>query len=168
MFNPKSIGIIFDISLNHYNGSRIIDLIKKDLIDFAVKLGLNSGIYVSHPDWHDVPRNQGESVFYISSYKEPISFNLGNALEQASDLINVQEGDKYIFFITDRYSNKINNQVKKTLDFYECSDCRFIFIGIGDNYDKESFFNYHMDTPSIINILNKEINEIRWFNKSGS
>jgi hypothetical protein len=152
------VGIVLDISIQHRNGSRHIDIVKSGLVDFSTKLGLNCGIYVAHPNKHEMPRQQGESVAGIFSYSEPLGFRPADAFLQATEMIAAQEADeKYVVLITDRF--RPSNQYLKPLSLNESRKygCKFLFLGIGDTYDRSDLNKfkehkdcsvYHFDDPA--------------------
>lgn len=157
-FNRQIIvGVVFDISMQHHADSRrYIDIIKESLVRFAVKLGLNCGVYVAHPDNHTMPRLQGESVHSIVSYKEEIGFKVYPALAQCLDMISANEADeKYVVLLTDRYKTKSKYQYEKVSKLNESRQkgCKFLFVGIGNRYDHESFAELggiHVSDPNIV------------------
>lgn len=113
------LALILDISPQNYlGGIRLIKLIKTQLIELAVEMGLSGGLYVSHINNHKVPRRQGESVYQIDEYVEEEGFDVGKAMKRASNVLKLEDPDdqKYIILISDRvepnYSYKIN-KIKK-------------------------------------------------------
>jgi hypothetical protein len=130
------VGIALDLSIQHHtDGRRYIDIVKEGLVEFTTKLGLNCGVYVAHPDRHEMPRQQGDSVSGVFSYKEPFPFKATDALRQATEMIAAQDAEeKYVIYITDRYRSAQKNQYDKTLMLNEARKygCKFLFFGIGN------------------------------------
>lgn len=162
------VGIALDLSTQHHtDGRRYIDIVKDGLVDFATKLGLNCGLYVAHPDRHEMPRQQGESVAGVFSYMEPHPFKATDALRQATEMIAAQEGEeKFVIYITDRYRSLRKNQYDKTLMMSKGNNygCNFLFFGIGDKCEDLKAFEgdcvktYQVDDPAqVAEIINQVI-----------
>lgn len=138
---PILIGAIFDLSAAHTgDGVRNIDVVKDILLKKLLDEQVMSKIYISHPDWRTIPRDQGESTYYVASYREPPKFSIDTMFKNAVTLIGeCAEGcDKYIFLITDRFQAPVNFQYRKgflanKIRDYDTKICVF---GVGDNYDR--------------------------------
>lgn len=102
-------GIIFDVP-----PSAFLNSIKESLVQYLVETGMSSRMYVSHPDWQ-IPRDQGESVYYVTSYKSPASFNAGMAFKDTVSIIGLRNEDceKYILLITNNFQAPKNQQYRK-------------------------------------------------------
>ena len=131
------IGVVFDLSpLHNGSGIRNLDIVKNILVKEILE---NKRIYVSHPDWQSIPRDQGESTYYVAAYKEPDKFYIDKMLRNVVTMIGecAEDCDKYVFLITDRFQAPINFQYRKgflanNIHGYKTKMCVF---GIGDNYD---------------------------------
>jgi hypothetical protein len=136
---PILIGVIFDLSTTYNgDGSRNIDIVKEVLLKVLDKQVM-AKIYVSHPDWHTLPRDQGESTYYVASYQEPSKFSIDVMFKNAVTLVgeDSEDSDKYVFLITDRFQAPVNFHYRKgflanNIRGYSTKICVF---GIGDNYD---------------------------------
>jgi hypothetical protein len=148
-FRQFIVGIVLDISLQHHTDTkRYIDIVKSGLIDFAVKLGLNCGIYVAHPNNHHMPRQQGESVALIDSYTDP-EINAHELVLQCLDMVSSQESDeKYIFFITDRFQTRSSYHYKKAVKLNKTRGygCKIVLIGVGNRYDRRALEKLRSDS----------------------
>lgn len=100
-------GIIFDLPQ-----SSALTVLKDSLIKHLVLD--TSRMYISCPEWQ-IPRDQGESVFYVASYKELKSFNIETAFKSTVTIIGEQNEDceKYVLLITDRFQAPRNHQYRK-------------------------------------------------------
>ena len=133
------IGVVFDISSNSQtNGIRNIDIIK----DILLKNILNddfSRIYVSHPQFTTVPRDQGESTYCLISYKEPDKFSIDEMFKKAVMIVGecAEDCEKHIFLITDRFQTLVNYQYRKSFLMNEVRGypIKFHIYGIGEIYD---------------------------------
>lgn len=137
------IGVVFDLSKLNGDNTRNLDIVKNILLKNVLDVNPSSKIYVSHPKWQTIPRDQGESTYYIVSYQEPTGFYVDTALKAAVSLIgdSAEDCDKYIFLITDRFQAPHNYQYRKgflanNIRGYSTKMCVF---GIGDSYDNMTF-----------------------------
>jgi len=133
------IGVVFDLSTLHNNGTRNLDIVKDIILKNILDVKPSSKIYVFHPKWPTIPRDQGESTYYVISYQEPPGFYIDSALKSAVTLIGecAEDCDKYIFLITDRFQSPRNYQYRKgflvnNIRGYSTKMCVF---GVGDGYD---------------------------------
>lgn len=135
------IGVVFDLSATYNgDGSRSIDIVKDVLLNKVLNEESLSKIYISHPDWHATPRDQGESTYYVVSYREPPKFSIDLMFKNAITVIGecAEDGDKYVFLFTDRFQAPVNFHYRKgflsnNIRGYETKICVF---GIGTNYDR--------------------------------
>jgi len=134
------VGIVIDFETSQAVGDRtFLDVLKESLIGFATKLGLNCGIFVAHPDNQQLSRRQGESVASIARFRSP-KRNVEKSLKQAWEVISGQERnvEKYVVLVTDCYSQKKKYNYEKAmiLNRSRRSGCKFLYIGVGNQYDK--------------------------------
>lgn len=167
------IGVIFDISSTNFTyNQKNIDYIKEVLVKTILDQKVNSKIYVSHPDWNTVPKNQGDSTFFVISYKEPKVFSIEKMFKDTVSIIGEckEECDKHILIITDRFKSKFNFQYKKGFLANNIRDynTKIHVFGFGDDYDKEplatmvesyGFKFYHLNELNEFNEKVKTINE---------
>lgn len=136
------IGVIFDLSTLHNDGTRNLDIVKNILIKNVLDVKPTSKIYVSHPKWKIIPKDQGESTYYIVSYQEPADFFIDSSFKNTVTLIgeNSEDCDKCIFLITDRFISPRNYQYRKGFlaNNIRGYSTKIRVFGIGDNYDKLS------------------------------
>jgi len=134
------VGAVFDLSTSYEGGTRNIDIVKDLLLKKVLEEKALSRVFVSHPSWQTVPKDQGESTYYIASYTEPPKFAIDVMFKNAITVIGecVEDCDKYVFLITDRFQAPHNFQYRKgflsnNIRGYDTKICVF---GIGDNYDR--------------------------------
>ena len=136
------IGTVFDISMSHDKTGRIIDSAKNLLIKCVLDKNVLTRIYTSHPNWDKIPKDQGESTYYLITYQEVLNFSVDVLLKKAINLIDqsVEEVDKHIVLFTDRFVAPLNSKYKKAFLFNEIRgyNMKIHVIGIGNNYDKIS------------------------------
>lgn len=137
---PLLVGVIFDLSIAHGpDGRRNIDVIKDALIQRVLDNKVMSKIYVAAPSWMAIPRDQGESTYYIISYKEPEKFSIDMLFKQAVTVVGecLEDTDKHIFLFTDRFHSPHNYQYRKGFLTNEIRDygIKISVFGIGDSSD---------------------------------
>lgn len=138
--HPSLIGVVFDISNNSQsNGVRNIDIIKNVLLDKILDGKTLSKLYISHPDFKTIPRDQGESTFCLISYQEPPKFSIDDMFKRAVSNVGEckEDCEKHIFLITDRFQTLINYQYRKSFLMNEIRGypIKFHIYGIGSSYD---------------------------------
>lgn len=163
---PIIIGVVFDLEVIHNDGSRNINIIRDLLIKEVMDKYNSSIIYVYHPEWSKIPRDQGASTYCLVSYKQPASFSVDLALRDTVELIGSYPENnckKHIFLFTDRFVSPKNFQYKKAFLSNQIRgyNTKIDIFGIGDQYDKislkgmvESFgYNFnHADEAKMINL----------------
>ena len=138
---PKLIGVVFDISSNSQNnGVRNIDLIKDVLLNKILDGKSFSKLYISHPEYVNIPRDQGESTYCLISYKEPPKFSIDEAFKRAVMTVGqcAEDCEKHIFLITDRFETFCNYQYRKSFLMNEVRgfSTKIHVFGLGLIYDK--------------------------------
>lgn len=144
-----AIGIVLDISFkSYYSGERYIDIIKQMLIKFAVKLGINGGLFISPVEY--IPTKQGDSVHNISIYDEMQPIKIDLLMKNAKEIVLFEdlETNKYVIFVTDRYKASDKYKLTKHID----DSCNFVLIGIGEKYDKslQELGGTHIESPDLL------------------
>lgn len=104
------IGVIFDLS-----SINDINLIKDYLLNKVLNNSVNTKIYIYNLEWNQIPKTQGESTYYIATYKENLNFKIDKAFKDTVTLIGQYEEDceKYIYLFTSRFGLNNNFQYKK-------------------------------------------------------
>lgn len=168
------IGVVFDLSIAHgSDGIRNIDNIKHILLNNILNSNAFTKIYVSHHDWLKIPKDQGESTYYIISYTEPPTFTIDYAFKQAVTTTGEcrEDCEKYVFLFTDRFTSVKNFQYRKAFIINDVRDygIKMCVFGIGPNYDdkmlksiSEEYYAYfqHLNdakelTEALVNLLEK-------------
>lgn len=158
------IGVVFDLSIAHgSDGVRKIDKIKQILLNNVLNTNLFTKIYVAHHEWLKIPKDQGESTYYLISYNEPISFSIEYAFKQAVTMVGEcrEDCDKYVFLFTDRFSAAKSFQYRKA---FLVNDVRgyaikFCVFGTGTNYDDKMLKSMSEEYNAFFKDLN-EPNEL--------
>jgi|LakMenE01Jun11ns_1017448.scaffolds.fasta_scaffold9912150_2 hypothetical protein len=139
----KSIGLIFDVSIRHSkNGRRIIDVLKKKMIDIARQLFVDGedSFYLYHPEITEMVTTHGDQVCAIGNYNtDGWKFNMQNAFRQTLYVLLAEPltSKKYLFFITDRITEKQSIEKALHINDKELIDCNFFLVGVGDHYDHQ-------------------------------
>ena len=119
------------------SGLTDVDIVK----DILLKKFLDDDkrVYVSHPDFRVLPRDSGESTYYIATYREPLKFSVDVLFRQAINLVGecVEDCDKYVFLITNRFQTLNNYQYRKGFlsSGIRNYPIKFFVFGVGDSYD---------------------------------
>lgn len=168
----KSVGLIFDVSVRHCkNGKRIIDVVKKQIIE-VIRKYFDDGeddLYLYHPEIVESVALHGEQVCSVGNYDtDGWKFNMSWAFRQTLYVLMSEDltHRKYLFFITDRFDEPHNIEKAFQINEKEMIDCNFVFIGIGKNYNKKYFEEiskksnvkfYHLQEPeNLVNYIFKE------------
>lgn len=138
---PLVIGAVFDMTVAHgASGVRNIDVLKEALVQKTMDDDVLTKIYVAHPDWIKIPKDQGESTYYLATYQEPPSFAIDKVFKQAVQLVgdHPEDSDKYIFLMTDRFYAPHNYQYRRAFLFNNIRgyNLKICVYGFGDVYDK--------------------------------
>lgn len=163
------IGVVFDLSVLHKDGSTNLDIVKNILLKNILDKNVLSKIYVSQLDF-GIPRDQGESTYYLITYKKSDKFSIDLSFKNAIEIVGeyAEDCDKYVFLITDCFQSSINYQYKKGFLFnnirgYKTKICVF---GIGDFYDKITIKSIAEENDGIFmhlptaNLLEEKISEL--------
>lgn len=127
------LGIVLDLP-----NSSTLSLLKESLVKYLVDSGMTSRMYVALPD-AQIPKDQGESVYCVSTYKTPVSFNVGTAFKDAVTIIGERNEDceKYVVLITDNFVAPKNQMYRKPMMMNSIRgyDSKIIVFGLS-NADK--------------------------------
>lgn len=148
----KSIALIFDVSIRHAgNGRRIIDVIKKKMIDVVRELLVDGedSFYLYHPQITETVSTHGEQVGAIGNYNsDGWKFNVQYAFKQSLYVLMAEPLTyrKYVFFITDRITDKKAIDKAIHINEKEMIDSHFFLIGVGNQYDKKCIIDFNGST----------------------
>lgn len=158
----KSVGLIFDVSVRHgSDGRRLIDNLKKRMIEVIRHLFVDGedGFYLYHPKITETVTSHGDQVAAVGNYNtDGWKFNLQNAVRQTLYVLMAEPLTyrKYLIFITDRITEDKALEKALHINDKEIIDCHFIFIGVGNFYDKNILNKYqelenvdvfHLESP---------------------
>lgn len=141
----KCVGLIFDLSIRHdSNGKRIIDIVKKQMIDIVRELLVDGEdtFYLYHPQIYESVISHAESVCAIGNYNsDGWQFNVNYALRQTLYVMLSEDitFNKYIIIVTDRLFDQNIMEKAIFLNNKENINCHFFLIGIGDFFQKNLF-----------------------------
>jgi hypothetical protein len=132
----KIVSVIFDLSLQHESGKRIIDILKKDLVEIVVEKDEELLFFVASKN-NNFPKGCGESIQQIDSYIEPPDFNLSHTFRRSiSNITNtVEDVDKVLLLITNRFDEKYKGHYKSLFDMkkYKKAEYDVCFVEIHEN-----------------------------------
>lgn len=159
--NPKVLGIVLDISLRHIKENRLLDIVKKQLIDFVQVYDNGENLlYLYNPNLVEALTNRGMFISAIGNYEtDGVQFNLTDPLKQTLFIIASHQGDKKLVLITDRiqsnnfYSLSKIEMINKNQNF----DIDFEIIGIGDGFDPDLKWTKKILDPSVLSQTLQEI-----------
>lgn len=156
----RVLGLALDISLVHIpEGNRVLDVVKKQLIDFTRETMEGEDIfYLYHPELIDPVYDIGKIVSAIGNYEtDGWLFDLRYALKLTYYVVAAQDDDaqKMVMFITNRAKDEIATKKLLMLEDRDQSGCQFVFVGIGNSYDRsvldivhDQVTYFHLDQPS--------------------
>lgn len=168
MFNSKIIGLVLDVSLRHSGEDRLIDTVKKKMVQFIREdLDGEDILYLYHPEVMEPTIYPGAQVASISNYEtDGWEIDLELALKQSLFVIEAEDEGcpKYLVLITDRATN--SRPLKKVCSINKRDDIgsKILVIGIGDRYrpsvvDGLDLTYRHLDSPQdLSNVLKEETN----------
>ena len=160
--NPKSVGVVLNLSLRHMkDGLRLADIVKEELIKFVRTFDDEDFFYVFRENNLKPTNLRGKQVYEISNYQpKEIVDNPAFALQQTLYVLAAEDDDsqKFLYFITDCHENdkavkKIMNLNKK--DAFKI-DINVVTIG---NFTEQSAFGLHLDNPHQLEEYFKEKNK---------
>ncbi|MHA2428249.1 MAG: hypothetical protein ACXADB_09525 [Candidatus Hermodarchaeia archaeon] len=155
----KLVGVVLDLSLRHIGGHRIIDTVKKQLVDFVRQyLGGEDLLYLYHPFVFEPAETIGPIVSSIGNYEtDGWVFDLNAALIQTYYILAAEDidFDKTYLLITDRIQDSAAIDKLFRLEDRDETESRFILVGIGNQYERQVLMdrsaNYlHFDDPSTL------------------
>lgn len=157
MFTSKGISVVFDLSLRHYRGRRIVDTVKNQLTEWLqASLEEHEDVfYLYHPDVLEPVFSVGEAVAAVMNYETDGGlFDHRYALVQSFYILIGQDvSQRCLLFVTDRLQDKMIAKKLVTLRHREQIDAEIILVGIGKQYDKEALevegaLTFHLDDPA--------------------
>lgn len=121
-------GIVLDLP-----NSSTLTLLKDSLVKYLVDSGMMARMYVAFPD-APLPRDQGESVYFVSTYKFPVGFNVGTAFRDAVTIIGERNEncEKYVVLITDNFLAPKSQMYRKPMmmNLVRGYDSKIIVFGL--------------------------------------
>jgi hypothetical protein len=163
----KSVGLIFDVSIRHFEKKgRIIDFLKKLMVNVVVNLFVDQedSFYLYDPEIYEATEFNGNKVALIGNYNtDGRLINLNYAFKQTlyilmGEPINFR---KYLIFITDRIEE--SKFIEKALKTNKSEDINsyFYLIGVGENYNNEVLNKFkNLDNVSVFHI--KDLNDLSY------
>lgn len=130
---PILVGLVFDMDDFKVGKSFAYREVKRSLIRFAQKIGMNCTIYVAGNE--NFPNTCGQTVQQIFSYQSSKDTSkLGKKLSECVSGVGcAEESSKYIFVVTNRYVKSEMYQYKKNLKLNDDKSlgCKFVFFEMG-------------------------------------
>ena len=159
------IGIALDLNLEPVNGVRIDELIKRSLRRFYNELKHDFVFYLHNPksDLHDLESNEiNESYFSseLNDFSLPCPFEWRSVLDTLLARVTNDYDIPVLIIITNRYFEgqksfyelMLRNNLKRDLN------CNVILVGVGDNYDKDSFSS--LEAHPFCDFAHLDLNEL--------
>ena len=155
----RILGVVLDVSIRPGpTGTRIIDTVKKQLIDFLRETMDGEDLfYLYHRDIIEPTMTIGSMVGNVGNYEtEGWKMDLTNALLQTYFVVAIEDEDyeKAILLVTDRLSDSQSMEKIFKLEDKDEIGCKYLLVGIGDHC--QSFNDYknrsdvtclHVDDP---------------------
>ena len=148
------IGIALDLNLESVDGIRIDDVIKRSLSKFYNELKQDFMFYLHNPesDLYDLESNEIKENYFsaeLNDFSLPCPFKFQTVL---NDLLSrVTNGCDIPVLV-----------IEKQKYYYELmlrDNCNVILVGVGDNYDKDSFSSLS-NFSSLCDFVHLELNEL--------
>lgn len=159
---PKSIAVLLDVSTARFADKRMIDIVKKQLIEFVRSLDAEDLFYLYVPESIEMTDVRGEQVASIGNY-DTNGYSLQNlnfAVKQTYYILAAQDDDSLRSFIiiTDRYDSASHDVHLKKLallngNFEILSEpCDLVCIGIGKNYSIDDLREVCKDRMTVLEL----------------
>jgi hypothetical protein len=136
---PLLVGIVLDVSPIHYEGTYLLDHLKHALVTWINEAKDPVRVYVSHPQWKQAARDQGESTYFVVSYREPLPFQIDKVFRDAVGVIGNDrtDGHRYVLLITDRFQAPQNYNYRQgfLMNDIRGYGCKICVYGVGPHYD---------------------------------
>lgn len=154
---PYSFAVVLDVSNNVFENQRMIDYVKKQLIEFVATFDEEDLFYLYNPVEIDMLNNRGDRICAIGNY-ESDGYQLADinfAFKQTYyNLLGQDEDSKRVFcYITDRF--KTNVPLKRLFNLNRTLQLSlpvsYLMIGLG-NYDKKLFEETCQNHATLINL----------------
>lgn len=161
----KAIALVFDVSLRHLDGHRILDVVKKQVMIWLRNTLEDSEdyFYFYHPYLSEPTIHRGEAIAAVGNYNtDGWLTDLRGALSQSFWVLAAQDPDahKHFVFVTDRLQN--TDPLKKlfALEKKEQTDSQFILAGIGQHYQKKILDEFANVATIVHSETGKDLSEI--------
>jgi len=164
------IGIALDLNLESVSGIRIDDLIKRSLRKLYRELKQDFIFHLHNPksDLYDVESNEINENYFsaeLNDFTLPCPFKFQTVLTGLLDRVANDCDSPVLVIITNRYFEEqkscyelmLRNNLKKDLN------CNFVLVGVGDNYDKDSFSSLS-SLSSLCDFVHLELDELEELN----
>lgn len=163
---PNTVSLLLDLSLQRFGNKRLLDIVKKSLIEFVRNFGDDDVFYLYLPDAVDTQLNRGQRVAAIANYEtDGLRFDLISALKQTLYIAAAgdPDGQRTMVMLTDRLNEAGITALSRVVMINERDsfDLNVVVIGIGSNYDQKALGVlqfpgvkvFHTDEPSQIHKL---------------
>ena len=136
-YNPVLLGFVIDVQWPHVN------TVKMQLVESIRHMESDERAYTYSADNLTIPRWPGQSVADVANFHRFLDFNMPDGIKQTIILLSQEDFsfDKYLFVITDSYTEKQAHRVTRSLAWNEKEDCECncYFLALGeDNYALKS------------------------------
>jgi hypothetical protein len=149
---PKVVGLVLDLSPRQYQNKKLIDLVKKQLIEFVGLMTEEDAFYLFRPDAIEPAEGKGKQTAVLANYEtDGYSFDLIYALKQTLFVTAAYPGNRTMVLISDRLNGSIADRaIMKVSMLNEKDDmeCRLIIVSLCDKWEfGERFKSIELDGP---------------------
>jgi len=163
----KVLGLVLDVTLEHYQNRRTLDYVKDQVIHYIrEEFFADDMFYLYHPQIIEMLLSRGEQVGAVGNYDtDGWKFDLEFALKQTLYVIGAEDADspKLLCVISNRQHARDGWLYKKILKLNEKDDygCNVLHIALGVadrvEIDDPHFKSVKLDNPELIADTIKEM-----------
>ena len=164
-WNARVLGLVFDISLRHCGGKRILDIAKESVREYLRSNWEDDDIfYMYHPLVTEPTYKRGESVSVVSNYEtDGWKFDLSYALKQTLYVISNEDEsfEKNLLLISDRLDS--DRAIKSVINVQKTDfvfDCNLKCLGLTSNCDLSLLPEGWVGWEGELNNLTKNLEEL--------
>lgn len=123
-------GVIFDLAPSYFLNS-----LKENLIKYILESNISTRMYL-HSEKSIIPKDQGESVYAVTTYKHPTNFNAVTTFKETVVVLGErnEKCEKYVVLLTDNFQAAKSLLYRKAFLTNSIRDygCKIIVCGMAN------------------------------------